>query len=147
VDFELSEEQKMIRDMCRQFTDEVIAPRAEEVEKTGNYAYGVMDRMSALGMMGIPFPERYGGGGGDWVSMNLCIEEISRGDVGLGAMLDVTTLCGYELETFGTEEQKVKWLVPIAEGGKSVPLLSLSPMPVLMRPLSVPRRCQMKTDG
>ncbi len=116
MDFSLSEEQRMVRDMCRQFTDEVIAPRAEELERTGDYPYDIMDRMADLGMMGIPFPEEYGGGGGDWVSMNLCIEEISRGDIGLGNMLDVTTMCAYEIETFGTEEQKRKWLPPLAKG-------------------------------
>jgi alkylation response protein AidB-like acyl-CoA dehydrogenase len=116
MDFALSEEQAMIRDMCRQFTDEVITPRAEGLEKAGSYPYDIMDRMGELGMMGIPFPEEYGGGGGDWVSMCLCIEEISRGDLGLGIMLDVTTMCAHELECFGTEAQKRRWLTPLAKG-------------------------------
>ena len=77
-----------------------------------------MDRMADLGMMGLPFPEEYGGGGGDWVSMGLCIEEVSRADAGLGVMLDVTTLCAHEIEVFGAEEQKRKWLGPLARGGK-----------------------------
>ena len=106
----------MIRDMCREFADEVIAPRAEEVEKTGAYPYDVMERMGELGMMGIPFAEEYSGGGGDWVSMGLCIEEISRGDAGLGIMLDVTTMCAHEIEAFGTEEQKRRWLPPLVKG-------------------------------
>lgn len=116
MDFELSHEQRMIRDMCRQFAREVIAPRAEEVDRTGNYAYDIMDKMAELGIMGIPFPEKYGGSGGDWVSMSLCIEEISRADVGLGIMLDVTTLAAHEIEVFGTEEQKQKWLTRLASG-------------------------------
>lgn len=116
MDFELSQQQRMIRDMCRQFAREVIAPRAEEVDRTGNYAYDIMDKMADLGMMGIPFPEKYGGSGGDWVSMSLCIEEISRADVGLGIMLDVTILAAHEIEVFGTEEQKQKWLTPLANG-------------------------------
>lgn len=116
MDFELSQQQRMIRDMCRQFAREVIAPRAEEVDRTGNYAYDIMDKMADLGMMGIPFPEKYGGSGGDWVSMSLCIEEISRADVGLGIMLDVTILAAHEIEVFGTEEQKQKWLTPLASG-------------------------------
>jgi len=116
MDFELSQQQRMIRDMCRQFAREVIAPRAEEVDRTGNYAYDIMDKMADLGMMGIPFPEKYGGSGGDWVSMSLCIEEISRADVGLGIMLDVTTLAAHEIEVFGTEEQKQKWLTRLASG-------------------------------
>jgi len=76
-----------------------------------------MDKMAGLGMMGIPFPESYGGSGGDWVGMHVCIEEISRGDITLGAMLDVTTsIVAQEIHVFGTEEQKKKWLVPIAKG-------------------------------
>ena len=116
MDFTLSEEQRMIRDMCRQFTDEVIAPQAEELEAAADYPYHIMDRMAELGMMGIPFPEEYGGGGGGWVSMNLCIEQISRGDAGLGVMLDVTSLSAHELEVFGTEEQKRRWLPPLVKG-------------------------------
>jgi len=117
MDFRLSEEQQMIRDMARKFADEVIAPRAEEMEATGEYPYDIMDRMAGLGMMGIPFPPQYGGSGGDWVGMHLCIEEISRADVTLGGLLDVTTsVVGQELFVFGSEAQKKKWLVPMAQG-------------------------------
>jgi alkylation response protein AidB-like acyl-CoA dehydrogenase len=117
MDFRLSEEQQMIRDMARKFADEVIAPRAEEMEATGEYPYDIMDRMAGLGMMGIPFPPQYGGSGGDWVGMHLCIEEISRADVTLGGLLDVTTsVVGQELFVFGSEAQKRKWLVPMALG-------------------------------
>jgi alkylation response protein AidB-like acyl-CoA dehydrogenase len=119
LDFDLSEEHKMIRDMCRGFSHEVIAPRAEEVERTGEYAYDIIHQMAELGMMGIPISEEYGGSGGDWVGMHLCIEEISRGDATLGALLDVTTsVVAQELDVFGTEEQKKKWLTPIARGDK-----------------------------
>jgi alkylation response protein AidB-like acyl-CoA dehydrogenase len=117
MDFRLSEEHQMIRDMARKFADEVIAPRAEEMEATGDYPYDIMERMAALGMMGIPFPPEYGGSGGDWVGMHLCIEEVSRADVTLGGLLDVTTsVVGQELFVFGTEAQKKKWLVPMARG-------------------------------
>lgn len=119
MDFDITEEHRMIRDMCREFSREVIAAEAEERELTGEYPYGVMARMAELGMMGIPISEAYGGSGGDWVGMHLCIEEISRGDLTLGALLDVTTsVVAQELEVFGTEEQKRKWLVPIARGEK-----------------------------
>lgn len=117
MDFRLSEEQQMIRDMARKFADEVIAPQAEEMEATGEYPYDIMERMAELGMMGIPFPVEYGGSGGDWVGMHLCIEEIARGDSTLGALLDVTTsVVGQELFVFGTETQKKKWLLPIVQG-------------------------------
>jgi alkylation response protein AidB-like acyl-CoA dehydrogenase len=119
LNFDLTAEHKMIRDMCRDFSHEVIAPRAEEVERTGEYAYDIINQMAELGMMGIPISEKYGGSGGDWVGMHLCIEEISRGDATLGALLDVTTsVVAQELGVFGTEEQKKKWLTPIAMGEK-----------------------------
>ena len=119
MDFDLSEEHRMIRDMARDFAREVIAPRSEQMEKTGEYPYDIMDRMADLGMMGIPYPEEYGGSGGDWVGMHLCIEEIARGDMTLAASLEVTScIAGQELLVFGTEEQKKKWLVPIVKGTK-----------------------------
>ena len=119
MDFDLSEEHRMIRDMCLGFSQEVIAPRAEEIERTGEYPYDIINQMAELGMMGIPISEEYGGSGGDWVGIHLCIEEISRGDATLGALLDVTTsIVAQELDVFGTEEQKKKWLVPIARGEK-----------------------------
>jgi len=119
MDFDLTEEHKMIRDMCRDFTAEIIVPRAEEIERTGDYPYDIIAQMAELGMMGIPISEAYGGSGGDWVGMHLCIEEISRGDLTLGALLDVTTsVVAQELDVFGTEEQKKRWLIPIARGEK-----------------------------
>ncbi|MDY6853062.1 MAG: acyl-CoA dehydrogenase family protein, partial [Thermodesulfobacteriota bacterium] len=117
MDFDLTDEQKMIREMSRDFAEEVIAPRAEEMERTGEYPYDIIAKMGELGMLGIPFPEKYGGSGGDWVGLHLCIEEISRGDSGLGGLVDVTTtVVGQELLAFGTEEQKQKWLIPLAKG-------------------------------
>ena len=117
MDLDLTDENKMIRDMARDFADEVIAPRAEDMERTGEYPYDIIAQMAELGMMGIPFSEEYGGSGGDWVGTHVCIEEISRGDLTLGALLDVTTsVVGQEMDVFGTEEQKKKWLVPIARG-------------------------------
>ena len=105
--------------MCRNFSREVIAPRAEEIDRTGEYAYDIISQMADLGMMGIPVSEEYGGSGGDWVGMHLCIEEVSRGDAVFGALLDVTTsVVAQELDVFGTEEQKKKWLIPIARGEK-----------------------------
>ena len=85
MNFDLTDEQKMIREMARDFAREVIAPCAEDMERTGEYPYDIIEQMADLGIMGIPFPEEYGGSGGDWVGTHICIEEISRSDVGLGA--------------------------------------------------------------
>jgi len=116
MDFQLTEEQEMIRRMSKEFSDKVIAPRAKELDESGRPPYDIIAQMSELGMMGIPFPEKYGGSGGDWVSQMLCVEELSRGDVSLGTLLDVTSIVAQELYEFGTEEQKHRWLIPIAQG-------------------------------
>jgi short-chain 2-methylacyl-CoA dehydrogenase len=119
MDFALTDEQQMIKETARKLVDDVIAPQAEEFDRTGEYPYAIIAQMADLGMMGLPFPEEYGGSGGDWVGTHVCIEEVSRGDVTLGALLDVTTsVVGEELFLFGTEEQKKTWLVPIAQGRK-----------------------------
>ena len=117
MDFDLTKEQKMIKDEVRNFARREIAPRAEEMEATGEYPYDIIEKMAKLGLMGIPFPEKYGGMGSDWVSMHLCIEEVSKFDIALGILLDVTTsVAAQEIFAFGTEEQKKKWLIPMAEG-------------------------------
>ncbi len=119
MDFDLTKEQKMIRDEVRNFARKEIAPRAEEMERAGEYPYDIIEKMADLGLMGIPYPEKYGGMGGDWVSLHLVIEELSRADVTIGAILDVTaSVVAQELYVFGTEEQKKKWLVPIVTGEK-----------------------------
>ena len=119
MDFDLTKEQKMIRDEVRHFAQKEIAPRAEELERTGDYPYEIMQKMAELGLMGLPFPEAYGGMDGDWVSLHLVIEELSRADANFGAIIDVTTsVVGQELYVFGTEDQKQKYLVPIARGEK-----------------------------
>ncbi len=117
MDFDLTKEQKMIRDEVRNFARQEIAPKAEEMEATGDYPYGILEKMAELGLMGIPFPEKYGGMGSDWVGMHLCIEEVSKFDISLGILLDVTTsVVAQEIFNFGTEDQKKKWLIPIVEG-------------------------------
>lgn len=117
MNFDLTPEQKAVKDMSRRFAREVIAPRAEEFERKGEHPYDIISQMAELGMMGIPFPREYGGQGKDWVSMNLCIEELSRVDMLPGVILDVTvTGTGQALYLFGTEAQKKKWLIPIAQG-------------------------------
>src|SRR4030042_659199 len=119
MDFTLTTEQQMIRDVCRNFTKNEIAPMAEEIDQTGTFSYEVWKKMGDLGMVGIPFPEEYGGGGLDWLSTIIAIEEISRGDASIGASLLATvTLPMNLIFTFGTEEQKQKWLIPLATGEK-----------------------------
>ncbi len=117
MDFRLSEKQEAIKDMARQFAREVVAPRAQEYDLTGEHPYDIVEQMGDRGMMGIPYPKRYGGGDGDWVSMYLCLEELSRADVLPAVILNVSAIgVGQELFLFGTESQKQRWLVPIVQG-------------------------------
>ncbi|MCB2185545.1 MAG: acyl-CoA dehydrogenase family protein [Deltaproteobacteria bacterium] len=117
MNFDLSDEQRMIRDTAREFTREQITPQVARLEQEKRYPYEIMAQMAELGLMGIPIPEQWGGAGGDWVGMHLCIEEISRGDPSLGAMLDITvSVVAQELLVFGNEEQRKRYLSPLARG-------------------------------
>jgi short/branched chain acyl-CoA dehydrogenase len=119
MNFKLSTEQEMVRDLCRNFAKNEILPIAEELDQTGQFPYEVWEKMGNLGICGIPFPEDCGGWGLDWVSMIIAVEEISRGDASLGnSLLDSVTLPMNLLCTFGTEEQKTKWLIPLSTGKK-----------------------------
>jgi butyryl-CoA dehydrogenase len=119
MDFNLTAEQVMVRDLCRNFAKNEITSVAEEMDKTGQFPYEIWRKMGNLGICGIPFPEECGGGGLDWLSMIIAIEEISRGDASLGnALLDSVTLPMNLLCTFGTNDQKRKWLFPLATGDK-----------------------------
>jgi short/branched chain acyl-CoA dehydrogenase len=119
MDFHLTTEQQMIRDLCKNFVKNEIVPVAEEMDQTGQFPYHIWKKMGDLGMIGIPFPEKYGGGGMDWLSMMIAIEEISRGDASLGvSLLDSVTLPANLIFSFGTEEQKQQWLIPLATGEK-----------------------------
>jgi butyryl-CoA dehydrogenase len=119
MDFHLTTEQQMIRDLCKNFVKNEIAPITEEMDQTGQFPYHVWKKMGDLGIIGIPFPEEYGGGGMDWLSMMIAIEEISRGDASLGvSLLDSVTLPANLIYTFGTEGQKEQWLTPLATGEK-----------------------------
>jgi butyryl-CoA dehydrogenase len=119
MDFTLTTEQQMIRDLCRNFTKNEILPIAEEMDHTGKFPYDVWKKMGDLGIVGIPIPEEFGGGGMDWLSTIIAIEEISRGDASLGvSLLDTVTLPMNLIHTFGTVEQKQKWLTPLATGEK-----------------------------
>jgi butyryl-CoA dehydrogenase len=119
MDFELTEEQRMFRRMVREFAEREIAPRAEEIDETDRFPDDLFRRMGQLGILGLPFPEEYGGSGGDYISMVLSLEEIARVSGSMAIMLDAhTSLCCEPIYLFGTEAQKRKYLVPLARGEK-----------------------------
>jgi len=117
MNFELTEEQKMIRNMVREFANDVIKPRAIEIDAEAKFPIDIFEEMGKLGLMGIPFPEEYGGSGGDTISYALAVEEIGKvcGSTGLSYAAAVS-LGATPIYLFGTEEQKQKYLVPLAKG-------------------------------
>src|SRR5512136_1895719 len=116
---DLTEEHKLIRDTARDFAQNEIAPIAAHFDETGEFPYETIKKMSALGFMGIEVPEEYGGQGLDTIAYVLAMIEIAKADVSHSTVMSVhNSLYCHGILKFGTEEQKQKWLVPIATGQK-----------------------------
>lgn len=119
MDYLLSEEQKMIRDMIEQFAREKIKPLARHGDQSGEYPAKLIEEMAALGIMGIPYPEEYGGAGGDNISYMLVVEAISRYCAATGVIVSAHTSLAVEpIWLFGSEEQKMKYIPPLCSGEK-----------------------------
>jgi alkylation response protein AidB-like acyl-CoA dehydrogenase len=126
VEFNLTEEQRAIRDLARDFAQNHIAPIAAEYDESGEFPLDTIRQMGQLGLMGIEVPEEYGGAGMDTLSYVLAMEEISKADASHGTIMSVNnSLFCYGLMKFGTEEQKQKYLVPVASG-KAIGAYSLT---------------------
>lgn len=117
MDFELTKEQKMIQSVVREFADQVIRPRAIEIDKEAKFPLDNFQKMGELGLMGIPFPEKYGGSGGDTISYAICVEEIGNACASTGLSYAAAVSLGASpFYYFGTEKQKQSYLTPLAEG-------------------------------
>src|SRR5579864_166331 len=117
MDFTLNEEQLAIRETCRDFAEQEIRPRAEEMDRTGEFPYDIVRKMGELGLLGLPFPEEYGGAGADFLSYCIAVEEIARGDVSVGITMEAHTSLGASpFHFFGSQEQKERYLPPLARG-------------------------------
>jgi alkylation response protein AidB-like acyl-CoA dehydrogenase len=117
MDFEPTEEHRMIRRMVREFAEKEIAPRAEEIDETDQFPEDLFRRMGELGIIGLPFPEEYGGSGGSYTGLVIALEEIARVSGSMAITLDAqTSLYCEPIYLFGTEEQKRKYLAPAARG-------------------------------
>ncbi|EJS75650.1 acyl-CoA dehydrogenase [Bacillus cereus] len=117
--FKLSEEHEMIRKMVRDFAKNEVAPTAAERDEEERFDRALFDHMAELGLTGIPWPEEYGGIGSDYLAYVIAIEELSRVCASTGVTLSAhTSLAGWPIFKFGTEEQKQKFLRPMAEGKK-----------------------------
>ncbi|MBX9973064.1 acyl-CoA dehydrogenase [Cytobacillus firmus] len=117
MNFDLTAEQNMILKTIREFAQEEVAPGALERDRTKEFPIEVFKKMADLGLMGLPFPEEYGGAGADTVSFAIVTEELSRACASTGITYSAhISLGGAPLYLFGTEEQKQKYLVPICTG-------------------------------
>ncbi len=117
MDLRLNDEQRMIRDVARDFAQKEIAPVAAHFDETGEFPFEIVKKMGALGLMGIEVPEEYGGAGLDTLAYVLAIEEVAKADVATSTILSVNnSLYCHGLLKFGSEAQKQKFLMPIASG-------------------------------
>jgi butyryl-CoA dehydrogenase len=117
MDFALNEEQEAIRATCRAFAEQEIKPLAEEMDRTSEFPYALIKQMGELGLLGLPFPEAYGGAGADFLSYCLAIEEISRADVSVGITMEAHTSLGASpFYLFGNEKQKQQYLPSLTSG-------------------------------
>ncbi|MFF2443336.1 acyl-CoA dehydrogenase [Priestia megaterium] len=117
--FKLSEEHEMIRKMVRDFAKNEVAPTAAQRDEEERFDRGIFTQMADLGLTGIPWPEQYGGIGSDYLAYCISVEELSRVCASTGVTLSAhTSLAGWPIYTFGTEEQKQKYLKPMATGEK-----------------------------
>ena len=117
MDFDLTDEQKAIQGLAREFARDEVRPRAEEMDREERFPYELIAKMAELGFMGLPFPEEYGGAGADTVSYALAVMEIARADASTAiTMAAHVSLGATPFYLFGTEAQKQKYLMPLAQG-------------------------------
>ena len=118
-DFSLSKEHQLLQQMLRSFAETEVKPLAQEVDEEERVPFETVEKMKRYGILGIPFPKQYGGQGGDTLAYILAIEELSKVCATTSVILAAhTSLCSNPIYEFGTEEQKQKYLVPLAKGEK-----------------------------
>jgi alkylation response protein AidB-like acyl-CoA dehydrogenase len=119
MDFELNDEQRQVRMSVREFAEGEIAPHVREWDERQHFPAELVPKLAELGLMGVIFPENYGGAGMGYVEYATIIEELSRVDGSVGISVAAhNSLCSNHIYMFGTEEQKQKYLVPLARGEK-----------------------------
>ena len=117
MDFDLSDDHRLIQATVREFARAEVAPVAEELDRTKAFPYDIVAKLGALNLMGIPFPEEYGGGGGDTLAYALAVEELTRVDSSVAITLCAHTSLGTQpIYLFGSEEQKQRWVPELASG-------------------------------
>ena len=117
MQFDLTEEQQDIRRLVRDFADGEVRPVAEELDREKRFPYEIVAKLGELGLMGIPFPEEYGGGGADYLSYAIAIEELARVDSSVAITVAAHTSLGtWPLYAFGSEQQKADWMPRLCSG-------------------------------
>ncbi len=117
MDFELSDEQRLLRETVRDFARQEVAPVAGELDRTKSFPYALVAQLGELGLMGIPFPQEYGGGGADTLSYALAVEELARVDSSVCITMAAHTSLGtMPIYLWGSEEQKSEWLPQLCSG-------------------------------
>ena len=119
MDFTLSKEHEMARSLFKEFAEKEVKPLAQEVDETEAFPRETVEKMAKLGFLGIPVPKEYGGQGCDPLTYAMCVEELSKVCGTTGVIVSAhTSLCCDPIMTYGTEEQKQKYLIPLAKGEK-----------------------------
>lgn len=119
MDFTLSKEHQMLRTLFRDFAENEVKPLAEELDEEERFPVETVEKMKKYGFLGIPFPKEYGGQGCDTLAYIMCVEELSKVCGTTGVIVSAHTSLGSNpIKQFGTEEQKQKYLVPLAKGEK-----------------------------
>lgn len=119
MDFQLTEEQELIIKMAQEFAQTEVAPKAAEVDKNHRFPEETVARMGELGLMGIPISEEYGGSGSDYLTYVMVVEELARACATTGVILSVhMSVCTYPIYQLGTDDQKEKYVTPLAAGEK-----------------------------
>ncbi len=117
MNFDLSAEHELIRKTVRDFAEGEVAPVAEELDRTKSFPYEIVSKLGKLGLMGIPFPQEYGGGGGDTLAYALAVEELTRVDSSVAITLCAHTSLGTQpIYLFGSEQQKLQWMPRLCSG-------------------------------
>src|SRR5881394_3191536 len=119
MDFDLPDDHELIRRTVRDFAQKEVAPAAEELDRTKSFPYEIVRKLGELNLMGIPFPEEDGGGGGDTLAYALAVEELTRVDSSVAITLCAHTSLGTQpIYLFGSEDQKREWLPQLTSGQK-----------------------------
>ena len=117
MNFQLTKEQEFVRKMVREFAETEVEPIAADIDKEHRFPVETVEKMAKYGMMGIPFPKKYGGAGGDEVAYAITVEELARVCGSTAVIVSAhTSLCCWPIYKYGTEEQKMKYLPDLLQG-------------------------------